>query len=136
MAVARRLAEKGEHSVLVLESGDHPKKGMYIPVYASKYLSDPDVTFRYNSTRQRNSGLQHNGVHILISGRMLSGTSSLNYMAFNRGHPHDYDNWGTLLHDSSWNYNNMLKYFKRVETYEGDFPSGNFLFQCQASGIF
>ncbi len=38
--------------------------------------------------------------------------------------PQDYDNWANITHDDSWKYENMLKYFKRVETYQGDFPSG------------
>lgn len=54
---------------------------------------------------------------------MLGGTTSLNYMWFNRGHPRDWDNWAQVSGDPSWKYENMLKYFRRVETYEGDFPS-------------
>ncbi len=60
--MARRLAENGKHSVLVLESGDLPKEGMDVPAFGPRFTMDPDVTFQYKSTRQRNAGLQTNGV--------------------------------------------------------------------------
>lgn len=56
-------------------------------------------------------------------GWTLGGSSSINGMVFNRGSPYDYDNWGNITGDPSWNYDNMLKYFKRLEDYQGNFPS-------------
>lgn len=49
--------------------------------------------------------------------------SSTNAMVFNRGSPHDYDQWANITNDPSWKYSNMLKYFRRAEDYRGDFPS-------------
>ncbi len=54
---------------------------------------------------------------------MLGGTTSLNYMLFNRGHEFDWNNFALVTGDDSWKYTNMLKYFKRAETYKGAFPS-------------
>lgn len=54
---------------------------------------------------------------------MLGGTTSFNYMWFNRGHPRDWDNWAKITGDDTWKYENMLPYFKQVENYQGDFPS-------------
>lgn len=42
-----------------------------------------------------------------------------------RGNPQDYDNWASLTGDDQWKYDNLLPYFKKMEHYEGHFPSGN-----------
>lgn len=59
-----------------------------------------------------------------IVGRVLGGSSQLNAMYFNRGSPLDYDNWARITGDSSWSYSSLMKYFRRIEDYEGDFHSG------------
>lgn len=53
------------------------------------------------------------------TGRMLGGSSSHNSLNHNRGSPKDYDNWSTILNDDSFNYTNVVKYFKRMETFIG-----------------
>ncbi|ODM89062.1 Glucose dehydrogenase [FAD, quinone] [Orchesella cincta] len=123
LAVARRLAEDGRHTVLVLESGGIPKEGNEIPALAPGFTSDSDIIFRYTSVPQQNAALSTDGLERIISGRMLGGTSSLNYMHFNRGSPRDYDAWAESTGDQSWKYSNMLPYLKRIETYAGDYPS-------------
>ncbi len=55
-------------------------------------------------------------------GRVLGGTSTINYMFFNRGSPYDFDNWANITGDPSWSYLNLLPYFKRAENYQGEFP--------------
>lgn len=50
---------------------------------------------------------------------MLGGSGSHNDMVHSRGSPKDFDNWATLLNDDSFNYTNVLKYFKRMETFVG-----------------
>lgn len=44
-------------------------------------------------------------------------------MWVNRGSPYDYDNWARLTGDSSWKYSNLLRFFKKMESYKGLFPS-------------
>lgn len=55
-------------------------------------------------------------------GKMLGGSYSHNAIIFNRGSRFDYDNWADILNDESYSYKNMLKYFKMLENYKGDFP--------------
>lgn len=50
---------------------------------------------------------------------MLGGSSSHNGMLHHRGNPKDYDNWATILNDDSFNYANVLKYYRRMETFTG-----------------
>ncbi|CAL8104526.1 unnamed protein product [Orchesella dallaii] len=123
LTVGRRLAENQKNSILVLESGDVPKEGIAIPANAPTYISDADLTFRYVSVPQQNAALYFNGSASIISGRILGGMSSLNYMHFNRGSPFNYDEWARSTGDESWSYSKMLPYLKRIETYAGDYPS-------------
>lgn len=44
-------------------------------------------------------------------------------MIFNRGSPYDYDNWATTSADDSFKYQNLLRLFHKMETYDGLFPS-------------
>ena len=52
-----------------------------------------------------------------MRGKVLGGSSSINVMAFTRGHPGDYDRWaqkGAL----GWSYADVLPYFKRCESWQ------------------
>lgn len=44
-------------------------------------------------------------------GKVLGGCSSINYMQYVRGDPHDYDNWQV----PQWSFKDMLPYFKKLE---------------------
>lgn len=50
---------------------------------------------------------------------MLGGSASHNGMVHMRGSPKDYDNWAILLNDNSFEYTNVLKYFRKMETFNG-----------------
>lgn len=52
-------------------------------------------------------------------GKMLGGSGSHNDMIHSRGSPKDYDNWAAFLKDDSFNYSNVLKYFRKMETFIG-----------------
>ncbi len=56
-------------------------------------------------------------------GKSLGGSTNLNFMALMRGNPRDFDNWATILQDDQWSYNNLLRYFKKYEKYEGNFEA-------------
>jgi 4-pyridoxate dehydrogenase len=53
-----------------------------------------------------------------MRGKVLGGSSSINVMAYTRGHPHDYDRWARNG-ATGWSYAEVLPYFKRCETWEG-----------------
>lgn len=46
---------------------------------------------------------------------MLGGTSSANGMMYVRGHPKDFNEWAEIANDSTWNWENVLPYFKKSE---------------------
>lgn len=47
-------------------------------------------------------------------GKMLGGTHAMNGAVYMRGNKGDYDGW-QQMGNSNWNWNNVLKYFKRSE---------------------
>lgn len=56
----------------------------------------------------------NDGVCYWPKGRALGGTSTINFMVFNRGHPDDYDLWARDG-NKGWSYNEVLPYFKKLE---------------------
>ncbi|CAL8071334.1 unnamed protein product [Orchesella dallaii] len=116
-ALARRLSDSGEHSVLVLEAGILPHLDLDVPALVPNFLSN-DKYVRTYSIPQEDGRIMEYKV-----GRTLGGGSSVSAMIFNRGHPNDYNTWAEITGDRSWRYENLLKYFKRTENYDGIYPS-------------
>ena len=51
-------------------------------------------------------------------GKVIGGSSSINAMAYVRGHRGDYDRWA-VAGLADWSYENVLPYFRRQESWEG-----------------
>ena len=57
----------------------------------------------------------------MTAGKMMGGSGSINNLHYEHGSPYDYERWANVTGDSSWRYENILKYFKRIENYKGQF---------------
>jgi len=63
-------------------------------------------------------------------GKMLGGSSGLNYMAYVRGHPGDFDSWAENG-ATGWSYADVLPYFRKSE---GLAPSDDIAVDAEAHG--
>ncbi len=114
--VARRLAEKPEVSVLLIESGGlYGVENVTNPSMWPTNLSSGRV---WGYTGQPSKAV--NGRWLFLPmGKMLGGGSSINAMAYVRGHKNDFDYWASEAGDDAWNYDSVLKIYKRIEDWQG-----------------
>ena len=120
-AMAYRLSESGEHSVLVLEFGGTDAGPLIqMPGALSFPMNMPRYDWGYKSEPE-----PHLGGRQLVTprGKVIGGSSSINGMVYVRGHARDYDHWADMGADG-WNYASVLPYFKRMESWDagGPFP--------------
>ena len=117
--LAGRLTEDPAVSVLLLEAGSRDWDPLiHIPIGVGKIHQHNLHDWGYFS--EPNPGLNGRRIHI-TRGKVLGGSSSVNIMAYTRGHPGDYDRWARNG-ATGWSYADVLPYFKRCEAWE-DGPS-------------
>lgn len=120
--VAGRLAASGA-TVLVLEAGGTDRRpDVSIPAgIASVYRTN---NYRYQPEPDASRG---GVVEPWPAGRILGGGGSINATVFVRGHAADFDSWADQG-ATGWEYESVLPYFKRLETWEkgaDDFRGGD-----------
>lgn len=109
--VANRLTEDPETTVLLLEAGNpDTKPEIHIPLECTR-LPGTEVDWGYVSEPEP----YLNGRRIFCPrGKVLGGSSSINFLVYIRGNAHDYDQWQELG-NSGWSYQDVLPYFKKSE---------------------
>lgn len=115
LVLAARLTEDPEISVCVIEAGkDHSNNiDTMIPGFAMKNLGNSEVDWMFQTSQQSHL----NDRRILVNrGKGLGGSSTLNIMAISRGNAKEYDAFETLG-SSGWNWQSLLQYFKKSETF-------------------
>jgi len=109
--LANRLTEDGTKQVLLLEAGQPDNKlEVRVPAAFSK-MYKTEVDWNYATVPQP----QLNGRQIYTPrGKMLGGSSSINAMIVQRGHPGVYDGWAQMGNET-WGWADVLPYFKKLE---------------------
>lgn len=123
-AVASRLSEDPTVSVLLIEAGGNPNPVTLIPA-AQPYMGHSSIMFDYATVPQKGCafGMLNQSV-LWPRGRGLGGSSNINFMTYNRGHPYDFDRWADITGDNRWGFKNVLKYFLKQEDYYGFWDDG------------
>jgi choline dehydrogenase len=114
--VARRLAENPAINVLLLEAGgsdDLPNitDGRQ---WHTNLRSERDWNFRTRPNPHLNGRSDS-----LAMGKVLGGGSSINAMAWARGHKNDWDYFAREAGDPAWNYKSVLNIYRRIEDWQG-----------------
>jgi choline dehydrogenase len=114
--VARRLAEKAEVSVLLLEAGgsDDIPSVMEAGQWPLNLGSERDWAFM----GKPNPHLNGRSIPLNM-GKVLGGGSSINVMCWARGHKNDWDFFAAEARDAAWSYEAVLDIYRRIEDWHG-----------------
>jgi len=114
--VARRLAEDSHVNVLLIEAGG--SDDLPSIMQAIQWPLNLRTELDWGFTAQPNPHL--NGRSIALSmGKVLGGGSSINVMAWARGHKNDWDFFAREADDPAWNYESVLNIYRRIEDWHG-----------------
>jgi 4-pyridoxate dehydrogenase len=114
--LAYRLTEDPEMRVLLLEAGGWDRNPwLAIPLAWGKILRDRPSDWMYFAEPE--ATMDGRGLECM-RGKVVGGSSSINAMAYVRGHRADYDRWAENGL-GQWSYAHVLPYFRRQESWEG-----------------
>ncbi|XP_043597207.1 glucose dehydrogenase [FAD, quinone]-like [Bombus pyrosoma] len=112
--LANRLSEIEDWNVLLLEAGGDGSEIYDIPVLAGN-LQLTQIDWKYKTEPNKNfCRAMEGGQCNWPRGKVIGGTSMLNYMLYIRGNKKDYDMW-EQLGNTGWSYDDVLQYFKKSE---------------------
>tara|TARA_R110002096_G_scaffold53317_5_gene138629 strand:- start:1853 stop:3526 length:1674 start_codon:yes stop_codon:yes gene_type:complete len=112
--MANRLSEDGA-TVLLLEAGGWDRDPLiHVPLAIGKIF--PERLHDWGYFMEPDDGIDSRAIEC-ARGRVIGGSSSVNVMAYVRGHRADYDGW-SAQGLTGWSYDEVLPYFRRSETWE------------------
>jgi choline dehydrogenase len=114
--VAARLAENPAVEVLLLEAGGDDDAPTVRD--AASWMHNIGSARDWCFSAEPNARLNGRAVHLAM-GKGLGGGSSINGMMWSRGHRNDWEFFASEAGDSSWNYQSVLKIYRRVEDWHG-----------------
>jgi choline dehydrogenase len=110
--LADRLSEDGQHTVLVLEAGDHDRRlWINMPIGYGKTFYDGRVNWKFEA--QPDAGLKNRRIYF-PRGRVVGGSSSINAMVYCRGLPGDFDGWARLG-NPGWSWDDVRPLYEQLE---------------------
>ncbi|XP_068632081.1 ecdysone oxidase-like [Battus philenor] len=115
--LANRLTEDKNVNVLLLEAGDDPTLEVLL---AGLLHLTPRSRLDWNYTSETTQYTQCHKGRVLHhpSGKVLGGSSSINYMFYGRGSEFDYQMWASVTNDTAWSWYSAFPYFLKSERLE------------------
>ncbi|KAJ9615019.1 hypothetical protein H2200_001093 [Cladophialophora chaetospira] len=116
LVLANRLSSDPRFTVGVLEAGANRLNDPTVdtPAMAIAMTGNKDYDWHFITAPQGPKKLQ---CHV-PRGKMLGGSSGINWMVYTRPSTHDFDDWASLVGDESWSASNMKKYLLKHQTLE------------------
>ncbi|XP_038214634.1 glucose dehydrogenase [FAD, quinone]-like [Zerene cesonia] len=114
--VANRLTEISNWTVLLVEAGDYPTLASDSPgisVLTAPVLPHWPYTCtddEYSSQEQKSKSIYY------IQGKMLGGSSGINFMYYVRGNEKDFEEWVDLGNEG-WDFENVTEYYIKSENF-------------------
>lgn len=117
LVVASRLSEDLNSTVLVIEAGSNHTKDPRIdtPGLMTTLYDDPEYDWKSMTVPQENV---NNRSIAWPRGKVLGGTSAMNFSALVYPAKSDFDNWASLVDDQGWNSEGMAPYLRKFHRYE------------------
>lgn len=114
--IANRLSEIPEWKVLLVEAGVNENFIMDVPLLAN-YLQFTSANWKYKTKPSNRycAGFENKQCN-WPRGKVVGGSSVLNYMIYTRGSQKDYDGWRDMGNEG-WGWDDVLPYFKKVENF-------------------
>ncbi|KAJ7439757.1 hypothetical protein FB451DRAFT_145380 [Mycena latifolia] len=143
LVVAARLTEDPQIKVGVIEAGQYRPGDPLIEIPQStaapsnpngtSLIGNPTYDWRFASTPQ--PGL--NGTSIpLARGKVVGGSSAINFIVWQRGAQPEYDLWSTGFENGPrWSFSGLLPYFKKAENWTAPPASPSLLPRNSSSGL-
>ena len=128
--VAARLSEDPETQVVLLEAGGYPPGAELMPAACPTLQLDKETDWMFTAHAGGCGRGLEGGRMMVPRGKMLGGSSGLNYLAYVRGHPGDFDAWAAGG-ATGWSYDEVLPYFRKSE---GLVPSDDIPIDADAHG--
>ncbi|HEY7070170.1 MAG TPA: GMC family oxidoreductase N-terminal domain-containing protein [Acidimicrobiales bacterium] len=126
--VAARLSEDPTCRVALVEAGGAPPPVESMPAGCPALQQNPVTDWMYTADAGGCGLGLEDGRMMVPRGKMLGGSSGINYMAYVRGHPGDFDSWAAGG-AAGWSYDDVLPYFRKSE---GLAPSGDIVVDADA----
>lgn len=114
--LANRLSKNPSVKVLLLEAGDWDTDPLiHLPIGFGMMFGMRKHDWGYDGATEANLGGRQAEIR---RGKVVGGSSSVNAMNHVRGHREDYDRWANKHGLAGWDYNSVLPYFKKQESWE------------------
>lgn len=112
LAVA--LTENPNFSVAVLEAGDDGRQDARITVPEKQgSIVNTEYDWKFQTTPQQ--GLSNSKTQPVNKGKVLGGTSAMNYLILNRASKPEFDAWQDILGNTGWNWSSLFAASKASE---------------------
>ncbi|KAF5312003.1 hypothetical protein D9619_002492 [Psilocybe cf. subviscida] len=112
--VASRLSENPMFKVLLIEAGptNEGQLSTIVPFLAPGLQPVNPILWNYTTVPQK--GL-HKRVLGYARGRVLGGSTSVNFLTYNRGSIDDFNRLANVVQDQGWSFASIQKYFLKSE---------------------
>jgi len=114
--VARRLAEKPEIRVLLLEAGGEDLTSSIL--ITETWFMNQGTELDWNFSAEPSPTVNNRRIQ-QAAGKALGGGTSINAMVWAHGHKNDFDHWAKEAGDDTWGYEHVLSIYRRIEDWQG-----------------
>ncbi|XP_019881598.2 alcohol dehydrogenase [acceptor] [Aethina tumida] len=115
--LADKLSKNGKWKVLLLEAGSDDTKFSDIPGMASFLLKSKINWGYYSKPQTRSCQGMVNKQCLIPRGKVMGGSSTINFMIYTRGNREDYNLWQQMGNDG-WSYDEVEPYFRQLENWQ------------------